>query len=397
MTSEPLPQATRWNVVLLSVAAGMAGACLIGKVPPALPVLRTEVGLDLVAAGWLASLMSLLGATCGIAVGTLVDRIGRRRAMLASLMVMAVGSALGGLATTPALLFAARLIEGVGFVATVVAAPSIIAEATGPNDRRFVFGLWGSYIPTGIALAMVATPFGLGAFGWPGVSLIGALLPVAVAFALFVAFRGVPDQAVEARNLRDLKEALRIRGAWVMGIGFACYAFQWFIVMTWLPTLLIETLGFENRGAGLATALVVLVNAFGNLMGGAFLARGASGWALMAAVALIQGVSVQLAFAEVLPEALRFAAVMAFSFFGGMLPASVFATLPQFAARPELIGLLNGLIVQCSNFGSVLGPPVYAAMVLWLGGWEKGALVMPLASAAVLVVAFVLRPLERQT
>lgn len=395
MSDRPSP-ATRWSVVLLSVAAGMAGACLIGKVPPALPTLRADLGLDLVEAGWLASLMSLLGATCGIAVGTAVDHLGRRRAILAALGVMAAGSLLGGLAATPVALFAARLVESIGFVAAVVAAPSIITEVTEPKDRRFVFGLWGSYIPTGIAFAMVATPHGLAAFGWPGVSLAGALLALAVALALGLAFRRVPDQAVEARGLKDLGAALKARGAWVLGAAFSFYAFQWFIVMTWLPTLLIETLGFDAAAAGLATASVVLVNAFGNLMGGLLLARGARGWALIAAVALIQGTTVQAAFAESLPEALRFAAVLAFSLFGGMLPASVFATLPQFAARPALIGLLNGLIVQCSNFGGVLGPPVYAATVLWLGGWDKGALVMLAASAGVLVLAAVLRPLERK-
>lgn len=382
--------------MLLSVGAGIAGACLIGKVPPALPTLRAEIGLDLVQAGWFASVMNALGALVGIAVGSMVDRVGRRRALLGALLVMAAGSAAAAFATTAAALFAARLVEGVGFVTAVVAVPSIIVDATARTDQRFVFGLWGAYIPSGIAIAMVLTPLGLDAFGWRGVSLAAALPPLAVAAGLAFAFAALPDVAAPARRLRDVKEAVRLGGPWLLGAAFSFYAFQWFIVMTWLPTLLVETLGFDARGAGLLTAFAVFVNALGNLFGGLLLARGARGWALIVAVGVIQGASMQAAFVESAPDLLRYGAALAFSFFGGMLPASVFATIPALTPRPALIGLVNGLIVQCSNCGSLLGPPVYAATVVLLGGWERGAFVLLAASAAVLALGLALRPLERR-
>ncbi len=43
---------TRWGVVVLGLAAGVIAAAYIGKVPPALPLMRPELGLGLVAAGW---------------------------------------------------------------------------------------------------------------------------------------------------------------------------------------------------------------------------------------------------------------------------------------------------------------------------------------------------------
>ena len=393
MSPEPT-RPTRWNVVLLSVGAGVAGACLIGKVPPALPTLRAEFGLSLVAAGWLASLMSVLGASLGIAVGSMVDRLGRRRTIVGALLVMAAGSVVAAFAESAAALFVARFAESVGFVAAVIAAPSIIAEAATREDQRFAFGLWGTYIPTGIAIAMVLTPVMLGDFGWRGASLLAALPALAVALGLALVFRGTPTAAVPARGLRDLKEAARLPGPWIAGAAFSFYAFQWFIVMTWLPTLLVETMGYDARAAGLLTAAVVFVNAFGNVMGGALLARGARSWLLMALVALIQASAMPFAFSDAMREAFRYGAVLVFSFFGGMLPASVFASVPLLAPRAPLLGLVNGLIVQCSNLGSVLGPPVYAWAVLRLGGWDKGGFVLLVASTAVFVLALALRPLE---
>ena len=49
------PDATAWPVLALTVGAGVAAAFQVGKVPVALPLLRAELGLDLVTAAWVLS------------------------------------------------------------------------------------------------------------------------------------------------------------------------------------------------------------------------------------------------------------------------------------------------------------------------------------------------------
>ncbi|MCG8690052.1 MAG: MFS transporter, partial [Minwuiales bacterium] len=140
---------TRWGVVVLATMAGMMGALQVGKVPPAIPTLRADLALGLVAAGWVASTFNAVSAALGVAAGTVTDRFGHRRILLVGILSMAAGSLLGGFATGQTTLLGARLLEGLGFVVTVVAAPSIIVAATAHRDHRVALSIWGSYLPAG--------------------------------------------------------------------------------------------------------------------------------------------------------------------------------------------------------------------------------------------------------
>ena len=120
---------TRWDVVLMALGAGILAGFQVGKVPPALPVLRAALGFDLVTAGWLTSIYYAIGAVFAVAVGLLSDRAGPRRLMLAGVAFLGAGSLMGGLAGDGALLLVARFLEGFGFVGVTVTAPKLIAAA----------------------------------------------------------------------------------------------------------------------------------------------------------------------------------------------------------------------------------------------------------------------------
>ena len=63
------------------LAAAMVVSANAGKLPPALPALRAEFGLDLVAASLLVSFFQLAGMLLGLFGGMLADRFGPRRVM----------------------------------------------------------------------------------------------------------------------------------------------------------------------------------------------------------------------------------------------------------------------------------------------------------------------------
>jgi hypothetical protein len=52
---------TRWPVVLITVASGIVAALHIGKISPALPAVRSDLGLDLVQGGLVVSMFYVLG------------------------------------------------------------------------------------------------------------------------------------------------------------------------------------------------------------------------------------------------------------------------------------------------------------------------------------------------
>jgi nitrate/nitrite transporter NarK len=154
-----------------------------------------------------------------------------------------------------------------------------------------------------------------------------------------------------------------------MAALFAFYVAQWTSVMIWLPTFLVDEHGASTRTAALATALMVLVNAPGNIAGGWLLSRGVRRATLVVAASLIAAACEVAMLADALPVALRFSSVLVFSLCAGVIPASIFAGLPVHARTPQHIGTGNGIVNQASQAGQFLGPLLLAWLASNFGGW----------------------------
>ena len=86
---------TQWHHIIITICIGISTAFYIGKVPPALPFIRSELEMDLITAGWVVSIFNALGTVIGIAVGLLADRIGPGRVITVSLVILPLASVMG--------------------------------------------------------------------------------------------------------------------------------------------------------------------------------------------------------------------------------------------------------------------------------------------------------------
>lgn len=143
-----------WIVVL----AGVSAALHVGKLPPALPVLQQQLGVTLVQAGFLLSMVQLAGMSLGLAVGLGADSLGLRRTLLSGLAVLALASGLGGFADSIGSLLVLRALEGLGFLLVVMPAPALIRRTVDPAHLNGRMGWWGSYMPLGSAAALLLGP-----------------------------------------------------------------------------------------------------------------------------------------------------------------------------------------------------------------------------------------------
>jgi len=124
-----------------------------------------------------ATLVTLLGASYSLMqflfsapIGRLSDRVGRRPVLLVSVALISVGYLIFGLATSIPMLFAARMISGLGG-ANLGAAQAIIADVTTPAERSKGMGLIGA-------------AFGLGFIFGPAIGgLLGQHHPTTPIFA----------------------------------------------------------------------------------------------------------------------------------------------------------------------------------------------------------------------
>lgn len=371
----------------------------MGKAPPALPTLRAELGLSLVAAGWVVSLFNVVGGLLGLLAGAIGDRFGTRRVVLGGLVALACGSLAGTLASGPVLLLGGRFLEGLGFIAVAVTAPGIILGAARSGDLRLALGAWSTYMPAGSALAMLLAPLLLAGLGWRGVWVAAALL--ALAWALLVWLRVPADPPAHHRVdsaslLRNAKLTVARPGPWLLAAAFGCYTVQWVSLMVWLPTFLAEQRGLGIGLASALTALVVACNVPGNLFGGWLLHRHLARWKLMLLSGVGMGACMALIFGTALPDLLRYLACLLFSGFGGMLPAAVLSGAPVVAPARAQIATTNGLLIQGSNVGQMIGPPAAAWLVTLTGRWDSVFWLLEGAALAVLLLAVAYRGVERR-
>ncbi len=395
------PAETRWGVVIVVFLAGIVAAGHIGMLPAALPAIRGELGIDLVTAGWVLSIFSVTAVGLGMLAGGIADRLGHRRIILASFVVLAIGAACGAAIASEIWLLAARALAGFGFVGVVVSAPSLIAQATRRADRRLALGLWGAYMPGGLGLLLLVAPLLLEPLGWRGFWWVVAGLTLLWALVVWLALRHFhPPAAAKQLDLRawfgDLRQTLGRPGLWWLACCFSVYSLPWMALMAWLPSYLVEQCGLGVALAAHLTVLVVAVNMLGNILGGWLLQRGVPRWRLLAgtgALSLLCGLGI---FTEGTPDALRYGLCLIFSGFGGVLPAAALAGAPLFAPSPRHIGGANGMLVQGSAVGQLAGPPIIAMAVSAAGGWQGGAWIFAVCGLLGVGFALAVRALERK-
>lgn len=382
------------------ILAGVGAALHVGKLPPAITALQAELGLTLVGAGFLLSLVQLAGMALGAAFGLVADGIGPRRSQVAGLLLLGAASAAGGASNGAAALMVLRAVEGFGFLLVVLPAPGLVRRLVAPERLAGMLGLWGSYMPVATAAALLAGPWALQALGWRG--WWWALAAVAFVLAAAVA-AGVPRDAAPAHAPSLAGWVARLRGTlgsaapWWLATSFAMYSGQWLAVVGFLPAIY-QQAGVGGGWVGVLTALAAAVNALGNYAGGQLLQRGAAPPRVLAAGFVAMALAATLAFAPLgLAAEARYAAVLAFSGIGGMIPATLFSLAVRLAPGEDRIATTVGWMQQWSSLGQFAGPPLVAWVASRAGGWHWTWAVTGACSAGGVLLALAIgRALQAQ-
>ena len=103
-----------WVQLVLLWLAGVDLRVIMLAVPPVIPTIHQDLGLDEKGIAALTSLPVLLLALAAVPGSLLVARLGARRALITGLVVVALSSAGRALGPSAAVLFAMTLVMGVG-------------------------------------------------------------------------------------------------------------------------------------------------------------------------------------------------------------------------------------------------------------------------------------------
>lgn len=365
-------RASAWLVIWVGVSAAMH----VGKLPPTLPVLRDQLGISLVEAGFLLSMVQTAGMTLGVFVGLGADRLGLRRCMLLGVMLLSLASLVGGTVTDVQSLLVLRALEGLGFLMASMPAPALIRRLVTPAELQRMMGYWGAYMPLGTALALLLAPW---VIAWHGWSMLWWGLGVWLMLSGVMVWWRVPPDPVMARSAavnpwgRRLHSVLTHKGPWLVVLSFAVYSGQWLAIIGFLPSIYAQ-MGLSIAVGGTLTAAVAAANMGGNILSGRLLSRGIPAPTLLRFGFAAMGLGAVLAFGQWqewhLPASLQFVCVVGFSAMGGVIPGTLFSLAVRLAPSEDTVATTVGWVQQWSSIGQFAGPPLVAWMAAGVGGWH---------------------------
>ena len=227
-----------------------------------------ELGMSTATAGLLGSLTLLASAAGGLLFGVLADRYGRTRALIWSVLIYSVFTALCGVAQSVTQLAVFRVCLGIGMGGEWASGAALVSETWPAKHRGKALGLMQSAWAIGYGLAAIVTALVLPRWGWRTVFFVG-IIPAL--FTLWVR-RHVPEPALwQARGAGKAGGASRagwtegIRAAWdglfgggrarvtlVVIVMNACTMYAWWGFNLWIPAYL--SLPATRGGIGLSPA-----------------------------------------------------------------------------------------------------------------------------------------------
>jgi MFS family permease len=424
-------------IVVLLLGANFMMSADFSILNIALPVVGEAVGLGLNNLPWVASAFALPAAGLSLLFGRLGDLYGRRRIFLIGLSLLAAASLLGGVSTGPALLLAARVLQGVASAMAVPAALSLlITTFADERQRAWVLGLNGSLLSAGFTVGAIAGGMLVGVLSWRWAFLINvpvALAVLALTPAVVPAVRApagvrpdVPGAASVTLGLFAVAFGITqpslpalIAGLVLLALFFriehhvtaplvaiemlARPSVRWgnFAALTifsmeagliFLMTLYLQdVLHFGPLTTGLIFGVPGLASVVAGVVAGRIIARRGARFVLLAALLVQGGTTAPLIVLGTEPTWLWLLIPALFGGFFGHITAVVAATVTATSGVPDANkGLATGLITTSQRVAVTVGIPLLGAVMASRGDLLAGIRLALAVDVLVTVMAVIL-------
>lgn len=390
----------------------------------ALPEVGAGLGFSLANLQWIATAFALAAAGFTLLFGRVADLVGRKRLFVAGMAVLGGASLLGGLAVSPAMLLAARVLQGLATAAVTPAGLALLTSAFAEGrPREKALGLNGALMSAGFTAGAILGGALTSLLSWRWAFLIN--VPVAAA-VVALAPSVVPDARPAERGRLDVPGAVAVTGGLLalvfgltqagehgwgapvalgsMAVGAALLAAFWFVEkraatplvplsvlkrpsvvwgnftgllafvtetsLVFLLTLYLQkVLGYSALSTGLAFGVLGLGTVVGGTLGGRAVGR----FGARRAIALggVTQAAATLALVALGTSAAGIWLVLTATFVGGvgnMLVIVAFMVTATSGLPAAEQGLATGIATMAQQVGITMGTPIMSAVVAGASG-----------------------------
>ncbi len=333
-----------------------------GNLATASPLLQRELGLSNSELGILFSAFFWSYAPLQPVAGWLAQRFDVRYVLGCGLALWALATMLTGLATSFAMILILRVLLGIGESVAYPCNAKFLAQRVPIHER----GRSNGFIAVGQSLGPTCgTLLGglvMARFGWrPAFVVFGAL-----SFAWLIPWRAATRDGTTAGSAAGqhpipYRVLLRERSLWGTSLGHFCGNYAYYLMLTWLPLLLVRVHGFRMEQMAAIGACVYALQA---------LSAPATGWVCdrliirgiapnrvlkTAIIVGLCGVAVPMALCAVAGARLSVMMLLMAGVFFGVQSAPL-GSITQTLGGPRAAGQWMGIQNLCANMAGVLAP-----------------------------------------
>ena len=358
-----------------------------GNLSLAAPLLKKEWGISPSQLGLLFSAFYWTYVPMQLVVGWLVDRFSAALVLAIGVALWSLATATTGLATGISILFATRLLLGVGECVVFPASSKICVQHLSEHSRGLASGLLTAAMRWGAAVGTFGGGMLIAKYGWRmsfiAIGLVGLLWlpawrrwkPGPPAIPVY-AFKGGPTFGM----------ILRERSFWGAATGHFCGSYLTYFVMNWLPYYLVIEWHLSMTSMVGTAGLLYVIDSISCVATGwiadrcirgggspTFVRKWATGFGYsLAAIALV--------LCALAGERTYLYCLVAMAVGSGIANAGTFA-FAQTLAGPRAAGKWTGMQNAVANLAGITGPALTGFLVEWTGHFG-----LALASVAMVTV-----------
>ncbi|AWO91728.1 MULTISPECIES: MFS transporter [Bradyrhizobium] len=189
--------------------ASFAAALSARALDPVLPHVAEDFGVSIAIAAGFAAVFAFTFSIIQPIVGAAADLFGKTRLMIGCLALLGLANILGALSTSFSVLFATRVLAGIGSGGVFPVALSLTSDLVGPEKRQVAISRTLAGAMTGNLLGASASGL-IGDFlGWRGVLAVLGVLVIVASIAVAAGFRGAKVKHPPKTSLSALKAGYR--------------------------------------------------------------------------------------------------------------------------------------------------------------------------------------------
>jgi MFS family permease len=385
MTRDP---SRRWVFITLLSTATFINYLDRGSLSVALPFISRDLHLGPVQQGLALSSFFWAYALMQIPMGWIVDRFDIRRVYAAAFVLWSLSAAGTGLARGLGDLLFFRILLGLGESVYLPGGMKVVSLHFRAHESAWPAGLFDLGAKVGLALGTTIDVWLLVEFGWRSLFFRTGLAGLLWVIPWLMLYPSSPAGRTEHARV-DWGSLVRNRALLAMSLGFFCWDYFWYFIISWLPSYLYNVRHVGMTRVAIFGALPYLIFAAGEGFGawgaealvrrGADLSRVTKGF--IAAGFAIGILVVPAALAESPAVSITFLMLAACS---GIACGNMLA-VPRICAPDEEVALWTGVQNFAGNIGGVIAPAATGFAIAWTGSYVSSFLVV----GAVLVVGIV--------